>query len=723
MKFLISDSLAIGISTAVITIFSLLFYFDITKKVESSDIEEVGIITFKRNTAQRKYSSQVVWEDIEENVSVYNNDTIRTADISEAVVQLKDGTQIALIENSMILLALTKTHIDIEFFTGSIITNRASVKRSKIKTLNIKSKKTTVSIGKSNIKLDKPEGKDISLSVRRGHAMIGNPSMKSSDVKLIKQDQQVVVSKDSNNIEIYTPDFKLNLPNPNSYFITSSKTEKINFSWEDIIDKHNNYFELSENRSFKNILKKERVFKNFKSIELPEGTYFWRLSSEEKSTGKTQFSDCRRLTIIIDYPAQLIFPENEAIISYRKKEPLINFKWKKSEIAKGYKIIISKDPSMKNIFKTVNITNNNFATDSLTRGIYYWRIEKRFDPSVLSHVDLSNIYKLIISIKKGITPPELIDPSNNIALSKTLLKNRNITFSWKANPQINETMFYIAKDKNFNNIIYSSSSRVNFLQFNKDLQKGKYYWRVIGFTGDGEETKPSQWRFFNVIQTKDIEITLPANNEIFTPAVNDEEALIKFSWRKSNVKGIYNLQISRDKNFLQIYKESRGKRVSGTISDIKPGVYYWRVSLIDRNGFLITRSNPQTIVVKDKLVKPSVISPENGLVINMKNRENLAFSWKEIDGANLYKIGLYHIRKRRKYSVVEKETKKNSYIIKEMKNLAEGKFFWTLQAFEIDDKNQKEIRKSPIIKTFFKITLGGSIKKLEIKTLKIQNIK
>ena len=92
MKSLSINSLVIGIGSVIIITFSLLFYNDLTKKVDAGEAEEVGTITFKREVAQRKYTSQVVWENIEQNAPVYNYDSIRTANLSEAVIHLKDGT-------------------------------------------------------------------------------------------------------------------------------------------------------------------------------------------------------------------------------------------------------------------------------------------------------------------------------------------------------------------------------------------------------------------------------------------------------------------------------------------------------------------------------------------------------------------------------------------------------------------------------------------------------
>ena len=84
MKLLSSDFLALGISAIIISTFSVLLYADFTKKIEVDGVKQIGTITFKREIAQRKYQSQVVWEEVKQSYPVYNNDSIRTSEDSES---------------------------------------------------------------------------------------------------------------------------------------------------------------------------------------------------------------------------------------------------------------------------------------------------------------------------------------------------------------------------------------------------------------------------------------------------------------------------------------------------------------------------------------------------------------------------------------------------------------------------------------------------------------
>ncbi|MDY6935384.1 MAG: FecR domain-containing protein [Spirochaetota bacterium] len=713
MKLFNGDYIALGFGAVIISTFSFLFYFDITNKVEVGAAEVVGNIKYKRNTAQRKYSSQVVWENIERDEILYNNDSIRTADLSEAVIYLKDGTEIALNENSMIMLALSKDQISVDFSHGSMLALRdgASGKQK----LNIKSGKTTISLKNSNVKLSQNKGKDLNLSVSKGNAEISA----GSGAKVVNTDERVIVTKDAKEFEVEKLKLKLVNPIPNSYFLVASKKKRINFSWEPVKGKLLLFIEMSRDNTFDKTIVKKKVKQNFTNIMLQEGIYYWRIKSVNTITKKIDLSDSRRLTVLRDEPVILFSPRDRAAVAYRTSLPIINFKWSKSEIAKGYDLILSREKAMTNILHTFKALDNSFAVDSLTQGTYFWRVEKVFGISADSPVRSSKIYKLIIDKKELVEPPELIYPVNNKNISKVLIEKRRVAFSWKKNFEIIKSKYYIAKDENFENIVYSSTSNQNFLQFNENLPLGRYFWRVVGVLEGEEETAPSLARAFHVIKTEILELISPKVNSILTPKGDDKYANVRFTWKRTDIDGRYSLQVSKNQNFKKIFKESLVDKYSESLSDIKPGRYYWKVSLIDNDGTELIKSNPRAILVKDRLDKPDVIFPHNKDIVNMSDRDELTFTWKGLKGANVYSINLFQIKNNIKYQIMRRKTKKTNIRFGELSKLAEGKFFWTLQAFDKDNSTHKIIRESPMIKTDFVITLGKRMKKPKVRTLKI----
>ena len=72
-------------------IFAGLFYYDLNKDLYTREEgEEIGIVTFKMNSIQRKPGQKVVWKDVYESFPLNNKDMIRTYEDSDATIKFKD---------------------------------------------------------------------------------------------------------------------------------------------------------------------------------------------------------------------------------------------------------------------------------------------------------------------------------------------------------------------------------------------------------------------------------------------------------------------------------------------------------------------------------------------------------------------------------------------------------------------------------------------------------
>ena len=95
----------IGILLLLIFTCSVLLYLHLTEGAKGGENPEIGILTFKHKTIERKYDSDVIWNRIESGLVIRNKDTIRSGDFSDAVLTLKDNTQININENSKIYIS------------------------------------------------------------------------------------------------------------------------------------------------------------------------------------------------------------------------------------------------------------------------------------------------------------------------------------------------------------------------------------------------------------------------------------------------------------------------------------------------------------------------------------------------------------------------------------------------------------------------------------------
>ncbi len=717
MRLSASDYLITGGILSVIVTFSLLFYYDLTKKVDIGESEVVGAITFKRKTAQRKYSRQVVWEDVQQEMPVYNNDSIRTADLSEAVIKLKDGTEISLDENSMILIALSGNEVGIDFTQGSIKANRDNVKDGALKTLQITSKGTTVSIDKSDVSLTQESGKELSLTVNKGDATIDAGGEKQT----VKEDQKIIASKDE--IKVFELKIKLIKPESRQFITFKQKANPVAFSWEEIEGPYAVSLDISEDNLFEKGTMKQQVRGTSFSRYLPEGNYDWRVTAVNRNNQKMELSEIRRFSVIRDDDIQLISPENNSVIQYRNELPIIQFKWNESDMVSGYRMLVSSDKDMKSIISTTDITAPPLSVFDLGQGNYYWKIQKVSAISGLNLSGESPVYKLNINKKDQVEPPHLISPAENKRISQIVVQNKNIVFSWRNNREIQKSRLTISRDQEFKNIIQSSETENNFINFKGNIPLGKYYWKVDGFLDDGGKTEPSETWPFEIIKSEEIVLVKPEEKELLLPEEDSSTADISFSWKKIDIQGSFTLEIARNSTFSDIYKKRDTDDFYFLEKGMKSGQYYWRIVLKDEDGNDLVKSGVRSFNVLDNLTEPVALSPREGTVIDMVDKNSLDFSWKQIRGANHYRMSLYQDRGGVLQWITNVETGGTQCSIADLNKLDVGSFHWTLQAFDREKGTNRVIRKSTIIKNNFKIKLGKNDKELKIKVPDVIYIK
>jgi len=233
-------------------------------------------------------------------------------------------------------------------------------------------------------------------------------------------------------------------------------------------------------------------------------------------------------------------------------------------------------------------------------------------------------------------------------------------------------------------------------------------------------TKFSEIRSFSVTAGGELKLLAPLDKEVMVPNYEGSSNVL-FTWDRIDIGGRFKFQISINKNFSPVYREAVIEAYSYLLKDIKPGQYYWRISLLDGEGGTLLLSKPYIFFMRDRLSIPDILTPVEGSVVNMKNKNSLDFDWKGQEGANMYEVKLYQSTGKSD-PLLAMKTRKTGLKISDLKLLDRGKFYWTLQAFERDESG-KIIRKSEPVKSTFRIDLGEPLEKPKIISPEIHFIK
>ncbi len=592
MKSLNNDALMVGVCALVISTCSLLLFLDFTSRIEAGDAEQIGTITFKKRVSQRKYGAQVIWEDIEQNAPVYLNDSLRTSEMSEAVVKLKDGTSIELDESSMIVLSESSGAININFAQGTMYARRGAAEGGEAPRVNIVSGGATVSIEQSDVKFSKSEDRELDLTVSRGTAVI----KAGGEEKVLLMNQRAVISPDAREARIREVKLKLLSPEPNRFFITREPRQTVGFSWEPAGEV---YFELSRERNFGAVVARRSVKGESVTETVTEGEYYWRLKSSGEAGGPPEYSDTRKIHVIADRPVALAYPGDNAIIHYQTRPPLISFSWGKNDIATGYVLEIAGDRDFTKKIASVTTGLTGLTVDILPAGTYFWRVNTRTGFGDLSYSGTSEVRRLVVGEKAATEKIELISPPEGAVFSGHQARSRGIIYSWKLADQGGRYELRIARDRGFTNMVHQEIVTGNFTALIRDYEAGAYYWKVRPVVGEGGGAEYTPARSFSVLVGEGIRLLSPVDSFETQPPGGQSSVDLAFAWTKSPIIGRYLFELSKDAGFTRMMRRETLTAEEFKVRAVAPGAYFWRVSVLDSDDAELFKSTVGSIRVKE----------------------------------------------------------------------------------------------------------------------------
>jgi hypothetical protein len=152
--------------------FLYLFLADISARLDLGSREIVGDVSFKYNTIQRKFEQEQIWDEVDTNSPISNRDSVRTEKRSQAILLLKDGTEIQMDEESMVIVEITPKTQRIQFQSGSINIKKNPVKDSYFKSVVVESSSGTVTVNDGDVIVAKNTPKSLDVGVARGEAVV-----------------------------------------------------------------------------------------------------------------------------------------------------------------------------------------------------------------------------------------------------------------------------------------------------------------------------------------------------------------------------------------------------------------------------------------------------------------------------------------------------------------------------------------------------------------------
>ena len=631
------DFLVVVFCLSVSGCFIWLFWQDLNKTTSRTDKDAIATISFKHNIAQRKYSDRIVWERLQQNTPLYDNDFIRTVDLAQATITFKDGTTLDVYENSMLQVSYSEeTGVRLSIDGGDIQV-AASDKAKNVAIRLADGSTVNMDAGASlSAKSDTKENKQ-NIEVKGGSA---NVQTQTGQVTTVSFGQSVNIGDDA---EIEVVPLTVISPAKETRLLSfDSSSRPVSVEWRQSGSNNQKVtVQTSRTKDFKDLLQSKTITEGSKTqIQTANGTIYWRVfndsTKDNPSTG--------RITTELVPPVNSIAPQSGTNYTYRLNKPRITFRWQANGFADSYRFMAAKDSAMKEIVSDITTTESFVNLDSLESGTYYWQVMPYYSLNDTGYLAANEIRNFTVTQSKMLASPELLVPPQGSEL--TYKQKLNATFMWKSDISA-EYQLLVAKDREFSSVIIDTKTKTPRYTAEYDLnsiQDGIYYWKVIRNSGDEEDiNNESKIRSFKVTHL------IPGKNLILWPqdgftAEADKLKNTTFSWQLSdtyeeNTKSVF--QISKDKNFAStIVNKTLDSPSIGGIT-LNSGKYYWRAGVLSDDGKLQNPTATYAFTIVKPLVKPIIINPLPEEEVLLYGNSKVEFEWNLVDGADSYNVKIY----------------------------------------------------------------------------------
>ncbi len=585
-----------------------LFYIDLNKKIDVSDSDSIGTVSYKFNTIQRKFFSSVVWRKTDSETKIKNKDTIRTFSESDAKIKLKDGTEIEIDQNSMIFLDTDNSSPNIRFQGGSFSINK---KKSSSNDLTIDYQGQKLKLNEGQAKIESNEN-GLKVNIKEGKAIL----LDKNGQKEINQNETLETTKDG--FKISSPSIILEFPIDSKKFLFFNDKMSMNFSWIEKTKLKSRKIFLSQYRNFFNS-NQFTLNTNSYTTSLAPGIYYWKVegttdSGEKKSSEVFKFNLFKEVEFVTQTP-----PEN----SKYQNNQAVRFKWNEMQNVKDYTLEIAKDKDFSKDLKIYTTKTNTYSVSDLNDSVYYWRVitrsniigildiisptKKMLIGSAIKENELSNTEKENSTINKSNSKLSLNFPKLYQIL-KFAEEKKTIIFNWFLKE---DSKFELAKDKNFSEILVSKDLKTNSYSYNF-TKSGKYYWRIVY----NDESKSSQFQILlsELEKLGSVKLLSPLNKQIDISL----SKVILFQWKPQERVSSYIFKIKTKSGRVVISKTLNSTEFKlNDFSKLSEGKFIWEVIGIQPNikNQKISVSSFEINLTSDPLkkLKPEeikVISPE-----------------------------------------------------------------------------------------------------------------
>ena len=697
-----NDLMISGALLLLIAVNGVLLYRDFNRRLTIGRREKIGVVIFKKKQAERKYSGQVIWEDVSQRAVLYNHDTLRTLKDSLSEIHLKDGTELTLSEETLIRLSMDRSGTDIGFLRGNMGATAARGSRVKIA-----SDHSTVSLSHGKVNLAGDGAEETSVSVLEGAAEVENEQGKQT----VAQNQVALMNATA--ATITRPSIKLNTPKPGMMAVSYLDWTRIDFEWSGSSGRC--ALVLSRQASLDDPVKRKTTSGTTQTVWLQPGTYYWAVRSLD---GK-QDSMVGKLVLLKDHRCRLRSPAAGYKARMLNKPPLITFSWVKPKYAGSCTLEISRNKGFETTVVKTDTPLNRLSVDTLRPGTYYWRVRGQYGGAIPLQKGGAAVRRLVVRKLDKLAVPRLLRPQAAADVSELRLRRRGVIMNWGNVTGAAAYRLVIARDRDFERHVFRAACPRNVYRLQAaDLSVGTYFWRVRAI-GSGERQGPySPPRRLQLMRIRPLTLQQPSAGAVMSQ--QQAAAGVRFVWRDPNGAALYRFELAADKQFQTIIKRDVVKGGSYRVASVERGTYYWRVSLLkDRKETLRTEA-PRRFQVRPALAEPVQLSPGGRETINITDKTFITFKWRNVKGASHYRAQLYRYTDQGEERLFNTVVPHARVLFDNWARFLPGDYRWQVRA--LTRQENRVVRRGDFAKAYFTVKVDNPTRKPIITTPKVNYV-
>ncbi len=639
--------------------------------------EGVGTITYKNRIAERKVNGEVLWSGLYQNAPMYNNDTVRTTMGSSALIHLKDGTEISLGEDTMILVSVAEKGTTIGVSGGLVAVRRAAVapgrpgnashggRAENVTPVRMVTRKGIVSLTSGSVSIaDSAAGSAVDVeegtvtvtaggttrdvAARAAVEIGGSGSFDKPVVPLTPRlGQTLLVDDESSMVEFtWTTGSVTDLPSVQLIVASDSEFSRI---------------------EYKGMASGTGAARNF-----PEGTHYWKLNARGVETPPRWFN------IAVLRPPTLLEPSDNQTFAFSDNPPVVGFAWAPPHPSLSYRLEVFAGIAEGTRIASTTTALSNLALDSLKEGDYRWRVVTVSGKDAPERASRT----LNFSIRKSrLTAPEPVltesSDSEEIVLSAAAIANGSFVASWNEVEGADRYEATVARDAEAADVVAKVVTSSNVLRLEKPLKPGQYYVRVRAISG-ASRSDASAVIAVRVVETIPLRVITPVDGSSLEPGSRS----ISFRWSDPNEGKKYRVILSEDASFDRQFMtaDCTARLLQTAFPMDRSGAFFWKVELLDDSGAVAASSRPSSFFIPRLFQDPKPVSPIDGELVDVNASDSIPFRWHPIPGADEYRITLYRINGTFKSPIHSWTTEKSFITLDKFAGLSTASFAWELSA-------------------------------------------